>query len=86
MSDLHGTLICHSLQQDGLTALMRASMEGKVECMRILLEKGAQADTQNKVSSSWPVQCLLLMYVLVVYMWTVRVICEWNIVTVAAWQ
>ena len=87
MSDLHGTLICHSLQQDGETAaLMYASREGKVECMRILLERGAQANAQDKVSSSRPVQCLLLMYVLVVYMWTVRVICEWNIVTVAAWQ
>ena len=86
MSDLHGTLICHSLQQNGGTALMLASMVGEVECMRILLERGAQANTQSEVSSSRPVQCLLLMYVLVVYMWTVRVICEWNIVTVAAWQ
>ena len=86
MSDLHGTLICHSLQQVGQTALMLASMVGKVECMRILLECGAQANTQDVVSSSRPVQCLLLMYVLVVDMWTVRVICEWNIVTVAAWQ
>ena len=88
MSDLHGTLICHSLQQNGRTALMYASVKGKVECMRILLERGAQANMQDKVSSSRPVQCLLLMYVLVVYtcMWTVRVICEWNIVTVAAWQ
>ena len=86
MSDLHGTLICHSLQQYGWTALMYASMKGKVECMRILLERGAQANTQSMVSSSRPVQCLLLMYVLVVDMWTVRVICEWNIVTVAAWQ
>ena len=84
MSDLHGTLICHSLQQNGWTALILASRH--VECMRILLERGAQANTQDKVSSSRPVQCLLLMYVLVVYMWTVRVICEWNIVTVAAWQ
>ena len=86
MSYLHGTLICRSLQQDERTALMLASIEGKVECMRILLERGAQANTQAKVSSSRPVQCLLLMYVLVVYMWTVRVMCEWNIVTVAAWQ
>ena len=54
-----------------------------MECMKILLEKGALANTQDEVSSSRPVQCL---YVLVVYMWTVRVICEWNIVTVAAWQ
>ena len=86
MCDLHGTLICHSLQQLGQTALLLASMKGKVECVRILLERGAQVNTQNEVSSSRPVQCLLLMYVLVVYMWTVRVICEWNIVTVAAWQ
>ena len=70
MSALHGTLICHSLQQDGWTALnnilMLASRDGKVECMRILLERGAQANTQDKVSSSRPVQCLLLMYVLVI--------------------
>ena len=59
---------------------MFASMCGKVECVKILLEMGAQANTQNEVSSSTPVQCLLLMYVLVVYMWTGRVICEWNIV------
>ena len=70
MSDLHGTLICHSLQQDGWTALIWASVKRKVECMRILLERGAQANTQDKVSSFRPVQCLLLMYVLVVYMWT----------------
>ena len=67
MSYLHGTLICHSLQQDGRTALMWASMKGKVECMRILLERGAQADTQDNVSSSRPVQCLLLMYSM--YLW-----------------
>ena len=67
MSDLHGTLICHSLQQDGWTALMCASEKGEVECMRIMLERGAQTNTQDKVSSSRPVQCLLLMYVLVVY-------------------
>ena len=44
---------------------MFASSDGKVECVRILLERGAQADTQNQVR---------------------RVICEWNIVTIAAWQ
>ena len=65
---------------------MEASENGHVKCVIILLEKGAQANTQKKVSSSRPVQCLLLMYVLVVYMWTVRVICEGNVVTVAAWQ
>ena len=29
--------------------------------MKILLERGAEANTQNKVSSFRPVQCLLLM-------------------------
>ena len=28
---------------------MFASSDGKVECVRILLERGAQADTQNQV-------------------------------------
>ena len=46
---------------------MEASWYGKVECVKILLERGAQADTQNKVSNSRPVQCLLLICVLVVY-------------------
>ena len=53
--------------QDGWTALMKASVYGHVECVKILLERGAQANTQNKVSSSRPVQCLLLICVLVVY-------------------
>ena len=38
-----------------------------MECLKILLERGAQANTQNKVSSSRPVQCLLLICVLEVY-------------------
>ena len=38
-----------------------------MECVKILLEWGAQANTQDMVSSSRPVQCLLLMYVLVIY-------------------
>ena len=38
-----------------------------MECVKILLEWGAQANTQDKVSSSRPVQCLLLFCVLVVY-------------------
>ena len=37
-----------------------------MECLKILLERGAQANTQDKVSS-WPVQYLLLICVLVVY-------------------
>ena len=31
---------------------MRASGNGHVECVKILLERGAQANTQNKVSST----------------------------------
>ena len=46
---------------------MKASEYGHVECVKILLERGAQANTQDKVSSSRPVQCLLLIYVLVIY-------------------
>ena len=58
-----------------------------MECVKILLERGAQANTQNEVSSSRPVVLLLICVLVVqVYMWVVKVICEWNIVTVAAWQ
>ena len=46
---------------------MRASRYGHVECVKILLEWGAQANSQNKVSSTMPVQCLLVICVLVVY-------------------
>ena len=46
---------------------MKASENGHVECVKILLERGAQANTQNKVSNSRPVQCLLLICVLVIY-------------------
>ena len=42
---------------------MKASGNGHVECVKILLEKGAQTNTLDKVSSSRPVQCPLLMYV-----------------------
>ena len=46
---------------------MWASEIGRVECVKILLERGAQANTLHKVSSSRPVQCLLLICVLVIY-------------------
>ena len=38
---------------------MKASWEGHVECIRILLEGGAQANQQNKVSGYRVVQCLV---------------------------
>ena len=46
---------------------MRASENGHVECVKVLLERGAQANTQNMVSSTMPVQCLLVICVLLVY-------------------
>ena len=38
-----------------------------MECVKLLLERGAQANTQDKVSSTMPVQCLLIICVLGVY-------------------
>ena len=38
-----------------------------MECVKILLVRGAEANTQDKVSSSRPVQYLLLICVLVIY-------------------
>ena len=35
--------------QDGYTALMRASHEGHVECVTLLLDEGASADLSDKV-------------------------------------
>ena len=37
--------------QDGVTALMTASLEGRVECVKLLLDKGASADLLDKVSA-----------------------------------
>ena len=51
--------VCHSLLQDGCTSLMLASMGGHVECVRILLEGGAQANQQDRVSGYRLVQCLV---------------------------
>ena len=35
--------------QDGVTALMRASRRGHIECVKLLLDKGARADLSDKV-------------------------------------
>ena len=35
--------------QDGVTALMMASREGRVECVKLLWDKGASADLSDKV-------------------------------------
>ena len=37
--------------QDGYTALIWASAYGHVECVKVLLDKGAQTNLQNKVST-----------------------------------
>ena len=43
--------------QDGHTPLMCASKYGHVECMKELLDRGAQTSLQDKVSSK-PDQCM----------------------------
>ena len=35
--------------QDGVTALMMASREGRVECVKLLLDIGARANLSDKV-------------------------------------
>ena len=37
--------------QWGATALMKASEEGKVECVKVLLHAGVQVNVQNNVSA-----------------------------------
>ena len=48
--------------QDGHTPLMMASGGGRVECVKLLLIRGAQANLRDKVSSTVLIsnQCLLL--------------------------
>ena len=36
--------------QDGETALMKASWKGHMECVKVLLDKGAEVNKQDKVS------------------------------------
>ena len=40
----------HLLIQNGWTALMMASMEEHMECVQVLLDKGADVNMQDKVS------------------------------------
>ena len=40
----------HLSLQNGWTALMKASEAGQVECMKMLLDRGAEVNMQNKVS------------------------------------
>ena len=45
---------------------MRASQEGHVKCIKMLLEGGAQANQQDKVSGYRLVHVLLVMCILVI--------------------
>ena len=56
MFDIGGTLRMTSLLclQWGVAALICASVEGKVECVKMLLDCGVQVNMQNEVS---PVIC-----------------------------
>ena len=40
----------HLSFQDGWTALMLASGSGHMECVTVLLDRGAEVNMQNKVS------------------------------------
>ena len=40
----------HLSLQDGLTALMKASEAGYMECVKVLLDKGADVNIQHNVS------------------------------------
>ena len=52
IKDISGTWCdMASSVQDGNTALMMASACGHVECVKVLLDRGAQANLQNKVST-----------------------------------
>ena len=39
----------HLSLQDGQTALMKASEAGQVECVKVLLDRGAEVNMQDKV-------------------------------------
>ena len=52
-------IVCHFLLQIGVTSLMWASGRGHVECIKMLLEGGAQANQQDKVIGYRLVQCLV---------------------------
>ena len=40
----------HLSLQDGATALMMASAAGRVECIKVLLDRGAKVNMQDEVS------------------------------------
>ena len=49
--DISGTpTMIHLSLQDGWTAVMRASRAGHMECVKVLLDMGAEVNIQDKVS------------------------------------
>ena len=47
---VYNVLCLELLMQDGWTPLMMASHWGNVECVKVLLDRGAHANLQNNVS------------------------------------
>ena len=41
----------HLSLQNGVTALMKSSAAGQVECIKVLLDRRAEVNMQNKVTS-----------------------------------
>ena len=42
----------HLSFQDGTTVLMMASWKGHMDCVKVLLDRGAEVNMQNKVSAA----------------------------------
>ena len=63
--------------QYGETALMMASSDGHVECIKLLLDKGASADHLDEVSAGSH-QLLSVLHVLLCKMGIVVVACVYN--------
>ena len=66
------------LLQGGMTALMYASEREHIDCVKALLQRGANVNYQDEVNSPKTVRYLLLICVFMV--WVTRVSGEQNIV------
>ena len=52
--------LCHDKVDFGTTPLMRASLKGRVEMVRVLLENGAAVDKQDDVMQNSVYTCLIM--------------------------